>query len=315
MTSPCCLWACLGSCSPIYRRHKKGSIITPACSDTITDAEGVDFGVLCPKGVLADLPPRLVALTSISLLPAHSRFCSFLPLDLTAQILHDVNEIDAQRNNVAKQAWIAANVLTHDAMYFDTMAVSDMLLVARLKRAVGTAYLQKLLGLTTSPSGLHKKAELLRDTHHALRTKLRKAEPQACVAEVDAWLAGADKSPANAPHGKKNCSCEACGALPRKEPMKTPAKSHHKQQPVDDFHFSPRPAGGSTKKGKSKSRKRSSNDTSADKLDGNDCNAFEKSQSLDRMQVSIAEAMACGVGARGGRRDPRSVGCKQVWVC
>ena len=31
--------------------------------------------------------------------------------------------------------------------------------------------------------------------------------------------------------------------------------------------------------------------------------------------VSIAEAMACGVGARGGPRDPRSVECKQVWVC
>ena len=296
-------------------RNEKWSIITPACSDTINDAEGVDFGVLCPKGVLADLPPRLVALTSISLLPAHSRFCSFLPLDLTAQIQDHLEKLHLQTSNSAKKIWIAANVPTLNAGYLDTMTVSDMILVGGLKRAVGIAYLQKLLGATTSAGALHKSADRLRAAHMKLRTKLGWAEPRACVAEVDAWLNGTDKLCSSAPGDKKNCSCEACGALPRKEPMKTPAKSHHKQQPVDDFHFSPRPAGGSTKKGKSKSRKRSSNDTSADKLDGNDCNAFEKSQSLDRMQVSIAEAMACGVGARGGRRDPRSVGCKQVWVC
>ena len=114
------------------------------------------------------------------------------------------------------------------------MAVSDLILVAGLKRAVGIAYLQKLLGLAmNSASALQKKAERLRNAHAKLCNKLRKAKPEACVAEVDAWLAGADKSPANTPRDKKNCSCEACGAVVRNKPLITPAKpkSHHKQQP------------------------------------------------------------------------------------
>jgi hypothetical protein len=249
-----------------------------------------------------------------------------LPLDLTAQILHDVNEIDAQRNNVAKQAWIAANVLTHDAMYLDIMAVSDMLLVARLKRAVGTAYLQKLLGLTTSPSGLHRKAELLRDKHHALRTKLRKAQPEACVAEADAWLAGTDKSPANAPRGKKNCSCEVCGAVVRNKPLKTPAKqkSHHKQQP----DFTPRPAGRldssnkkgrtstksptSTKKGKGKNRKRRGDDTSLEKLDRGGDSMFDKSQSLDRAVRGMSRELHKQVVEAGVRDYQRTEMLEEV---
>ena len=70
-----------------------------------------------------------------------------------------------------------------------------------------------------SASALQKKAERLRNAHAKLRIKLRKAKPEACVAEVDAWLAGADKSPANTPRDKKNCSCEACGAVVRNKPL------------------------------------------------------------------------------------------------
>jgi hypothetical protein len=143
---------------------------------------------------------------------------------------------------VLKKAWIAAHVLAHNAIYLDTMAVTDLILVAGLKRTVGIAYLQKLLGLAMNSAGaLQKKAELLQNARAKFRTKLRKAKPQACVAEVDAWLAGADKSPANTPRGKMNCSCEVCGAVVRNKPLMTPAKqkSHHKQQP----DFTPRPTG------------------------------------------------------------------------
>ena len=100
------------------------------------------------------------------------------------------------------------------------MTVSDLILVAGLKRTVGIAYLQKLLGPAMNSAGaLQKKAERLRNAHAELRNKLRKAEPQACVAEVDAWLAGADKSPANTPRDKKNCSCEARGDVVRNKPL------------------------------------------------------------------------------------------------
>jgi hypothetical protein len=147
-----------------------------------------------------------------------------------------MGKLALQTTHVLKLAWTAAHVLTHDAVYLDTMAVSDLMPVAELKRTVGIAYLQKLLG----PAG-DKLGERLRDAHAKLRIKLRKAQPEACVAEVDAWLAEADKSLASAPRGKKNCSCEACGAVVRNKPLKTPAKqkSHHKQPP----DFTPRPTG------------------------------------------------------------------------
>jgi hypothetical protein len=46
------------------------------------------------------------------------------------------------------------------------MAVSDLILVAGLKRTVGIAYLQKLLGpAMNSASALQKKAERLRNAH------------------------------------------------------------------------------------------------------------------------------------------------------
>jgi len=150
MTSPHCLWACLGSCSPIYRRHKKGSIITPACSDTITDAEVASFGALCPAGVLADLPPTQVTFTIVSLVTSYNQIPSVLPQDVTIQIQEDVSRISAQKNSTAKKLYISASVRSHAAHFFDTMTVSDLILVAGLKRTVGIAYLQKLLGLTTS---------------------------------------------------------------------------------------------------------------------------------------------------------------------
>ena len=189
-----------------------------------------------------DLPPRSVAFVIVYFSPAQSNISRLLPLGLTAQIQDDMGKLEVQTTHTLKKAWTAAHVLTHDAIYLETMAVSDLMLVAGLKRTVGIAYLQKLLGPAMNSVGaLQKKAERLRDAHAKLRNKLRKAKPQACVAEVDAWLAGADKSPANTPRDKKNCSCEACGAVVRNTPLITPAKqkSHHKQQP----DFTPRPTG------------------------------------------------------------------------
>ena len=54
-------------------RNKWGSLITPACSDAITDAEVANFGVLSPEGMTADLPPRPMAFAIVSFIPAHSR--------------------------------------------------------------------------------------------------------------------------------------------------------------------------------------------------------------------------------------------------
>ena len=135
---------------PIYRRNKKGSIITPACSDTITDAEVASFGALCPAGVLADLPPTQVTFTIVSLVTSYNQIPSVLPQDVTIQIQEDVSRISAQKNSTAKKLYISASVRSHAAHFFDTMTVSDLILVAGLKRTVGIAYLQKLLGLTTS---------------------------------------------------------------------------------------------------------------------------------------------------------------------
>jgi hypothetical protein len=158
--------------------------------------------------------------------PAQSNISRLLPLGLTAQIQDDMGKLEVQTTHTLQKAWIKAHVLTHDAIYVETMTVSDLILVAGLKRTIGIAYLQKLLGLAmNSASALQKKAERLRNAHAKLRTKLRKAEPQACVAEVDAWLAGADESPANTPRGKMNCSCEACSAVVRNKPLITPDPS------------------------------------------------------------------------------------------
>jgi hypothetical protein len=43
--------------------------------------------------------------------------------------------------HVLKKAWIAAHVLAHNAIYLETMTVSELMLVAGLKRAIGIAFL------------------------------------------------------------------------------------------------------------------------------------------------------------------------------
>ena len=113
-----------------------------------------------------DLPPRSVAFAIVSFIPAHSSISSSLPLGPTAQIEDDMGKLEVQTTNVLKKAWIAAHVLTHDAIYLETMTVSDLILVAGLKRTVGIAYLQKLLGPAMNSVGaLQKKAERLRNAH------------------------------------------------------------------------------------------------------------------------------------------------------
>jgi len=73
-----------------------------------------------------------------------------------------MGKLEVQTTHTLKKAWIKAHVLTHDAIYLETMAVSDLILVAGLKRAVGIAYLQKLLGpAMNSASALQTKAKRL----------------------------------------------------------------------------------------------------------------------------------------------------------
>ena len=122
-------------------------LITRACSDANTDAEVANFGVLSPEGMTTDLPPRSVAFAIVSFSPAQSSISSLLPLGLTAQIQDDMGKLEVQTTHTLKKAWITAHVLTHDAIYLETMAVSDLMLVAGPKRDVGIACLQKLLGL------------------------------------------------------------------------------------------------------------------------------------------------------------------------
>jgi hypothetical protein len=44
-----------------------------------------------------------------------------------------MGKLEVQTTHTLKKAWIAAHVLTHDAIYLETMAVSDLMLVAGLK--------------------------------------------------------------------------------------------------------------------------------------------------------------------------------------
>jgi hypothetical protein len=118
-------------------RNKKGPLITRACSDANTDAEVASFGAPSPEGLMADLPPRPVAFVIVSFSPAQSSISSLLPLGLTAQIEGDMGKLEVQTTHTLKKAWIVANVLTHDAIYLETMAVSDLILVAGLNQAHG----------------------------------------------------------------------------------------------------------------------------------------------------------------------------------
>jgi hypothetical protein len=123
-----------------------------------------------------------VAFVIVYFIPAHSNISRLLPLGLTAQIQDDMGKLEVQTTPALKKAWIVAHVLTQGAIYVETMAVSDLILVAGLRRTVGIAYLQKLLGpAMNSASALQKKAERLRNAHAKLRNKLRKAKPEACV--------------------------------------------------------------------------------------------------------------------------------------
>jgi hypothetical protein len=89
--------------------------------------------------------------------PAQSNISRLLPLGLTAQIQDDMGKLEVLTTHTSKKAWIDAHVLTHDAIYLETMTASDLILVAGLKRAVGIAYLQKLLGpAMNSASALQK---------------------------------------------------------------------------------------------------------------------------------------------------------------
>ena len=124
------------------------------------------------------MPPRSVAFAIVSFCSAQSSISSLLPLGLTAQIGDDMGKLEVQTTHVLKKAWIAAHVLTHNAIYLETMAVSDLMLVAGLNRTVGIAYLQELLGpAMNSATALQTKAKRLRGAHAKLRNKLRKAKP------------------------------------------------------------------------------------------------------------------------------------------
>ena len=94
------------------------------------------MGRLSGEGVTADLPPRSVAFAIVSFRSTQIRISSLLPVGLTAQIEGDMGKLEVQTTPVLKKAWIKAHVLTHDAIYLETMTVSDLILVAGLKRTV-----------------------------------------------------------------------------------------------------------------------------------------------------------------------------------